>query len=151
MKVILIKDCKDGKANTVVEVSNGYGSNFLIAKGFGVPYNDKTKKELEKRLKDLTNTEMEKRQEALHLKEKIEQEHLKYELTAHVDNNSNLIVHGTVSTKEIVKSLQALGYKLDKYAVQKVHLVQNGEHTIDVIVYKDIIAKLAVTLKIKIK
>nr|WP_318029074.1 bL9 family ribosomal protein [Mycoplasmopsis bovis] len=54
MKVILIKDCKDGKANTIIEVSDGYGSNFLINKGFAVPYNEKTKKQLEKKLSDLT-------------------------------------------------------------------------------------------------
>lgn len=30
MKVILIKDSKDGKANTVIEVSPGYASNYLF-------------------------------------------------------------------------------------------------------------------------
>ncbi|VEU75783.1 rplI [Mycoplasmopsis maculosa] len=151
MKVILIKDSKDGKANTIIEVANGYGTNFLIAKGLAVPYNEKTKKDLEKRLKDLTNTEMENRHEALELKDKIEKEKLIYNLTAHVDNNSNLILHGTVSTKDIVKELQKKGYKLDKYAIQKVHLVQKGEHIVDVIIYKDIVAKLNVTLNVTIK
>ncbi len=49
--------------------------------------------------------------------------------------------NGAVSTKDIVKTLVKLGYKLDKYAVQKVHLVGRGLHEIDIIVYKDIIAK----------
>ncbi len=36
--------------------------------------------------------------------------------------------NGAVSTKDIVKTLVKLGYKLDKYAVQKVHLVGRGLH-----------------------
>ncbi len=92
MKVILIKDCKDGKANTIIEVSDGYGSNFLINKGFAVPYNEKTKKQLEKKLSDLTASEMEARQSALELKEKLEKEVLKYELEANIDGNNNLNV-----------------------------------------------------------
>ncbi|MBZ4203682.1 50S ribosomal protein L9 [Mycoplasma tauri] len=151
MKVILIKDCKDGQANTIIEVSNGYGSNFLVKKGFGVPYNEITKKQLEKRLSALTAQEMEKRSEALLLKESLEKQTLKFTMDANIDANGNLNVHGAVSTKEIVKSLAQLGYKLDKYAVQKVHLVSNGEHLIDVVVYKDIIAKLKVVLLINVK
>lgn len=151
MKVILIKDCKDGKANTIIEVSDGYGSNFLINKGFAVPYNEKTKKQLEKKLSDLTASEMEARQSALELKEKLEKEVLKYELEANIDGNNSLNVHGAVSTKDIVKTLVKLGYKLDKYAVQKVHLVGRGLHEIDIIVYKDIIAKLKVDIIINVK
>ncbi|ADN69232.1 50S ribosomal protein L9 [Mycoplasmopsis fermentans] len=151
MKVILIKDCDKGKANIIIEVSAGYGNNFLIAKGFAVVYNDKTKKELEQRLSELTKNEMEKRSEALELKDQIEKLTLKYTLDAHIDNNGNLIAHGAVSTKDIVKDLVQNGYKLDKYAVQKVHLVSNGLHDIDVILYKDIIAKLKVEVIINAK
>ncbi|WP_029513764.1 50S ribosomal protein L9 [Mycoplasmopsis primatum] len=150
MKVILIKDCKDGKANTIIEVSDGYGSNFLVNKGFAVPYNEKTKKQLEKRLSDLTANEMEVRQEALNTKAQLEKEVIKYERVANIDANGNLNVHGAVSTKDIMKSLAQLGYKLDKYAIQKVHLVGDGEHIIDVVLYKDIIAKLKVELKINV-
>lgn len=44
MKVILIKDCKDGKVNIIIEVLDGYGFNFLINKGFVFLYNEKIKK-----------------------------------------------------------------------------------------------------------
>nr|WP_318032792.1 50S ribosomal protein L9 [Mycoplasmopsis caviae] len=147
----MIKDCEKGKANTIIEVSAGYGNNFLIAKGLAVAYNEKNKKELEKRLSELTNNEMEKRAEALTLKGEIEKLTLKYSLDAHIDNNGNLIAHGAISTKDIVKTLVSKGYKLDKYAVQKVHLVSNGTHDIDVILYKDIVAKLKVEVIINAK
>ncbi|WP_029905800.1 50S ribosomal protein L9 [Mycoplasmopsis opalescens] len=151
MKVILIKDCKDGKANTVIEVSNGYGMNFLVAKGFAKPYNFQTEKELQKRLNELTSNEMETRREALLLKEKIEKEKLTYVLDAKIDNNGNVITHKSISTKDIMKDLSKLGYKLDKYAVQKVHIVSNGTHEVKVYVYKDIKAKIQVEVKFNAK
>lgn len=151
MKVILIKDCKDGKANTIVEVSDGYGLNFLVRKGFGVIYNERNKKMLDKKLSELTKNEMEIRQEALQLKEKLEKETLKYVLNAQIDENQNLNVHNVISTKEISKDLAKLGYKLDKYAIQKVRILTEGIHFIDVIVYKDIIAKLKVEVIINVR
>ncbi|WP_406616044.1 50S ribosomal protein L9 [Mycoplasmopsis hyopharyngis] len=142
MKVIIIKNCKDGKENTIIEVSDGYGKNFLINKGFAVPYNESTKKQLDKKLDKLVQDEMEVRKQALELKEQIEKENLKFYLDATIDANHNQIVHGCVSTKEVLKKLHALNYKLDKYSVQNVRLVQQGIHFVDVIVYKDIVAKL---------
>ncbi len=47
MKVILIKDLKDGgKAGDVLNVADGYGRNFLIARGFAVEANAKNINEL---------------------------------------------------------------------------------------------------------
>ncbi|WP_029512837.1 50S ribosomal protein L9 [Mycoplasmopsis iners] len=149
MKVILLKDTKEGKANTIIEVSNGYGTNFLIAKGLAMPYNESTKKILDKKLNDLVANEMEHRAEALKLKEKLEQEELHFQLEAKIDANGNLNVHHAISTKDIMKELVKKGYKLDKYAVQKVHLVSNGLHEIDIHVYNDIIAKLKVKITLK--
>ncbi|MCS4536718.1 MULTISPECIES: 50S ribosomal protein L9 [unclassified Mycoplasma] len=151
MKVILIKDSKHGKANTIVEVSDGFGANFLVAKGFGVPYNEKTKYQLERRLSDLTANEMELRSQALELKQQLEADKLVYELDALIDAHGNLIVHKSISTKDINKDLVKKGYKLDKYAVQKVHIVSNGLHEIDIVVYKDIVAKFKVEVKVNVK
>ena len=40
MKVILNKDVKNvGKKGQVVEVSDGYGSNYLIPQGLAIIYN----------------------------------------------------------------------------------------------------------------
>lgn len=149
MKVILIKDCKDGKANTVIEVSNGYGSNYLVKNGFGVPYNEQTARQLQRRLDDLSADEHEKRTGALRLKEKLEELRLQFTLEANIDGNSNLNVHGSVSTKDVDKKLTSLGYKLPKHSIQKVHLVSEGLHDVEIVLYKDIKATLRVEIKIK--
>lgn len=151
MKIILLKDCKDGKANTIIEVSPGYGTNFLVAKGYGVPYNEKTKYQLDKKLSNITAQEMEKRSEALKLKEVLESDKLTYTLDAFIDAHGNLIVHKSISTKDILTDLTKKGYKLNKYAVQKVHLVSNGLHEIDIILYNDIVAKFKVEVKVNAK
>ncbi|MGY5139500.1 50S ribosomal protein L9 [Mycoplasmopsis gallinarum] len=151
MKIILIKDCKDGKANTIIEVANGYGTNFLVAKGFGVPYNDKTKRELDKRLSNLVANEMEVRNEAHALQRKIEQITLKFVLDGHIDNNQNLIVNGSISTKDILKELNKLDVHLDKYALGKIHLISAGTHNVVVNLYKDITSILKVVIDVRVK
>ncbi|SJZ52205.1 50S ribosomal protein L9 [Mycoplasmopsis verecunda] len=149
MKVILIKDCKDGKANTIVEVSNGYGSNYLIKNGFGVPYNEQTLHQLNRRLNNLVAEEHEKRTSALHLKDELEKIELSYVLEANTDANGNLNVHGSVSTKDVEKELQNRGYKLDKHSLSKVRLVSEGPHDIEAILYKDIKANIRVVITLK--
>ncbi|WLP85312.1 50S ribosomal protein L9 [Mycoplasma seminis] len=149
MKVILIKDCKDGKANTIIEVSNGYGSNYLIKNGFAVPHNKQTLHELNGRLNNLIANEHEARSKALELKDKLEKLVLKYTLEANTDANGNLNVHGSVSTKDVDKKLQELGYKLDKHALSKVHLVSEGPHDVVATLYKDITANIRVEITIK--
>ncbi|OAB48741.1 50S ribosomal protein L9 [Mycoplasmopsis gallinarum] len=151
MKIILIKDCKDGKANTIIEVANGYGTNFLVVKGFGVPYNEKTKRELDKRLSNLVANEMEVRNEAHALQRKIEQITLKFVLDGHIDNNQNLIVNGSISTKDILKELNKLDVHLDKYALGKIHLISAGTHNVVVNLYKDITSILKVVIDVRVK
>ncbi|RIV16896.1 50S ribosomal protein L9 [Mycoplasmopsis gallopavonis] len=151
MKVILLKDCKDGKANTIVEVSPGYGSNFLIKNGFGVPYNPKTAKALEKTLDKIVADEHEKRAQMLELKEQLEQLRLKFELTANIDGNKNLNVHGSISTKEVDKKLKELGFKVDKHALSKIHLVSEGLHEVVATLYKDIKAIIHIEIQIHVK
>ncbi|WP_027121380.1 50S ribosomal protein L9 [Mycoplasma leonicaptivi] len=148
MKVILLKTCKDGKENTIIDVAAGYATNFLIKKGFAVAYNENTAKNLEKKLDNLAADEHEKRTEALVIKDKIEELNIKFELTSNIDANCNLNVHGSVSTKDVDKKLKELGFNLSKHSLQKIHLVSEGSHDVEVIIYKDIIAKLRIELKI---
>lgn len=118
MRVILIKDCQSGKANTIVEVSAGFARNFLIPKGLAILA---TKENLARlaRIKG----EIESRQEAikessLELKAKLEGLKLNFKLKRQGEAVSN-----SVTTKQIVSRIESLlSIKLAKHTFASVSL-----------------------------
>ena len=111
MKVILKQDVKKvGKRGEIVEVSDGYARNFLIARNMAVPT---TEKSLEK----LAEQKEEERQEEAREKaaaEKTAEELSKMTLTFHVKSGEEGRVFGSVSTKQIVEQLRRQNIFLDK-------------------------------------
>lgn len=112
MKVILTQDVKKvGKKGETVEVSDGYGSNFLIPRGLAVPSTVSSQKELAR-----NNAEEEKRQIALKKEAEEVAERLKaltVEFRVKVGKDGKMF--GTVSTKEIAEALLAQhGIAVDK-------------------------------------
>ena len=112
MKVILTQDVKKvGKKGETVEVSDGYGSNFLIPRGLAVPSTASSQKELAR-----NNAEEEKRQIALKKEAEEVAERLKaltVEFQVKVGKDGKMF--GTVSTKEIAEALLAQhGIAVDK-------------------------------------
>ncbi|WP_025755335.1 50S ribosomal protein L9 [Mycoplasmopsis cricetuli] len=150
MKVILIKDCKDGQANTIIEVSNGYGTNYLIKNGYGLPYNERTAKSLERKLQEISANEHQTRSEYIQLKNKLEEITLHFNLTATIDKNHNLNVHKSVSTKDVVEEIRKKGFSLPKHSLEKIHFISEGTHEVIVKLYKDITATIRVEIKLDV-
>ena len=74
MKVILSQDVKgQGKKGEMVNVSDGYARNFLIARGLAVMESSGSKKILEKQKEDEARLDAQKRKEAEELKKKFEE------------------------------------------------------------------------------
>ena len=142
MKVIIIKECKEGKINDVVEVSNGYATNFLIKKGLALPYNSKTGHMLKNKLKNIEQEELESIKNAENVKKAIENLKLSFKLKV-----TNMIVHGSVTKKQILKELLLHGVKLGAHAIENVKITSLGITNVDVKIYKNIIAKLKVEVK----
>ncbi|UVD81754.1 50S ribosomal protein L9 [Mycoplasma iguanae] len=142
MKVILIKDCKDGKANTIIDVAPGYGTNYLIKNGFGLPYNEKTKAILNKKLSELESEEQAKRLEATKLKYELENLVLEFQL-----KETNNLIHHSISNKKIEKAILDKGFKLPKHSlVENEHIASFGTTVVKAKIYKDIIANLQVKI-----
>lgn len=103
MKVILLSDVKKvGKKGEIKEVANGYGRNFLIAKGLAV---EATKKSMEvlgeqKEADKQKEQQLEKVAEAL--KKKLEQITLEFK----VKTGSGGKVFGNISSKQVVEELK---------------------------------------------
>lgn len=142
MKVILIKDVKKvGKANEVVEVSDGYARNFLFRGKLAVPYTDKSKDVLQqqKELEAIHQDEI--KEEAIALKEKIEAITLEFSLK----KGTNDRVFGSVSTKQVADELNKKHkIKIDKRKIQSDALSGLGYFKLTASIHKDVDAIITV-------
>ncbi len=116
MKVLLIKDVKSlGKAGEIKEVKDGYGQNFLIAKGFAKRATDEVieawKKEQEERAKQ-------EAEEIARLKD-IEKRFADVKLVIKHKLGANGSLYGAVTKEEIAEALKAQeGIEIDKKSVE---------------------------------
>ena len=139
MKVIIIKNCKDGKVNEVIEVSSGYGTNYLIKNGFAEPINKFSNSNLDKRLEDKREIFNKKEAEAILLKEQLEQLSLDFYLKV-----TNKVIHGSITTKKVNLKLKELGFNLNKHSIPHVHIESLGVKNIQAKLFD----KIEATLKI---
>ena len=139
MKVIIIKQYQKYKVDDIIEVSNGFGTNFLIKNGYAVPINDSTSKELEIKKENQQKELAKQEKEALALKEKIEELELVFSLKV-----TNDVIHGSISSKKINQELIAKGFKLDKHIIPSVHINSLGITNIKLKLFHNVEAILKV-------
>ena len=147
MRVIFIKDLKGkGKINEIKEVSDGYATNFFFINGYAVKYTKESSKRLDTDIKNNEIRESNLKDSALKLKDKLEKEKIVYDVSSGVGGK----VFGTISSKQIVDSVNKLGYNILKKQV-KLDMPINtlGCHLIKIELYKGIIAELEIELKSK--
>ncbi|WP_321311318.1 50S ribosomal protein L9 [Halarcobacter sp.] len=115
MKVLLIKDVKGtGKAGDVKDVKDGYGKNFLIAKGFALHATEEVLANYAEEQKIKAEQEAKEIAEANELAEKLNA--TKLTIKHKVGANGHLI--GSVTNKEISESLQEeFNIEIDKKAI----------------------------------
>lgn len=137
MKLIMKKDLKGvGKAGQVVEVSDGYGANFIIPRGFGVLYTPESVKEREEELARLKAIDDANRAKANENAKKLEG--IVFEFVAPVGNGGRMI--GTVSIKELKKALkEKLEIDVDKDHFPEHNIVNSfGMSHVKINLYKGI-------------
>ena len=112
MKVILLSDVKKvGKKGEIVEVSDGYGRNFLLNKKLAVLATKKSMEILDEQNLQHDLEEKQKEADAQALKQKL----TKITLEFHVKTGEGGRVFGSVSTKQIVEQLQRVhAIKIEK-------------------------------------
>ena len=102
MKVILLSDVKKlGKKGDIVEVSDGYGRNFLLNKNLAVMATKKSMEILDEQNLQHDLEEKQKEADAEDLKKQL----AKITLEFHVKTGEGGRVFGSVSTKQIVAQL----------------------------------------------
>ena len=147
VKVIFLKDLKkQGKKNEIKEVSDGYATNYLIKNGYAVKYTKESSKRLDTDIKNNEIRESNLKDSALKLKDKLEKEKIVYDVSSGVGGK----VFGTISSKQIVDSVNKLGYNILKKQVKLDMSINTlGCHLIKIELYKGIIAELEIELRSK--
>lgn len=145
MKVILTQDVKaQGKKGQMIEVSDGYGRNFLIAKGLAIPADNKAINEMKnKEASRLHKIEVEKK-EARDIAERLEGILVKFSATAGGDGR----LYGSVTSKDIAEELEKKhGVVIDKRKiVLSDPLKAFGSFTVEVKLYPEIVGKINVMI-----
>ena len=141
MEVILKQDIKNlGYADDIVKVRNGFGLNYLIPRGFAVIANVSNKKIHAEVVKQRAHKLNKVRQDADALVAKLESVTLT--IGAKVGENGKLF--GSITSQQLVEKLKSMGYEIDKkhIVMPEEHIKKTGTYTAEVIVHRDIRAKL---------
>lgn len=144
MKVILLSDVKNvGKKDQIVEVSDGYGRNFLIARKLAVLATDRSLEVLSKQEGARKENDAKLKAEALVIKNNIEAKVFTFKVKTGKDGR----VFGSVSTKQIQDELNKQGFKIDKRKIiDSATITSLGFTNVKVELYKDVIATIRVSL-----
>ena len=144
MKVILLKDVKkQGKKDDIIEVSDGYGMNYLIKNGLAVAATKTSTKILSNELDKRKQEEEELVKKMQEMRDKIIRENITFKVkTGAMDK-----VFGNVSSKQIAEYLNKMGYKVDKKQIQiDAPLDALGVHNVTVELHKKVRFNIRVNL-----
>ena len=151
MQVILKKDVnKVGKKGEIVNVSDGYGANYLIPNGLAFINNKENLVILKKEEAEEKRLDAQRKIEASELSERLKGITLEFEASA--GRRGEMI--GTISHKQILESLRKLhDIKLDKKMIVDKDVIVNGfgKTTLKVNLYKGVIGEINIHVSLKEK
>lgn len=136
MKIILLEDVKGkGKKNDVIDVSDGYGNNFLIKNKLGVLYTTGSKKVLDKELSNEKEKEDKLIFEYNEIKRKLENKNITFKVKVGKMDK----VFGNISTKQISDELKKMGYTVDKKSIKTNGNIDTlGVHKVLIMLHKEV-------------
>ncbi len=116
MKVILQEDVSNlGTIGDVVNVSDGYGRNFLIPRGLAVRADEKNVRQLEHTLRVISRKKATQLAEAQAVASKLDGVAVSIKRTAGEDSDK---LFGSVTNRDVAEALAAEGYEVDKRAIE---------------------------------
>ena len=141
MKVILLKDIKGtGSKDQIIEVSDGYGRNYLLPRKLAVEATSEALNSIEKSKSAAKHREDVKKDEAEQSARSLKGKNV----TVKVRAGENGRLYGSITTQEIADALKAQhGVELDKRKVELDEKVTSvGQTTITVKLYPGVSAKM---------
>lgn len=142
MKVILVKDVKNvGKAGEIVNVSDGYGRNYLLPRGLAI---EATKSNV-KALNEKKKAEEKKRQQELEEAKEMAQKLSNLSLVLKVKAGENGKLFGSVTSKDVEEALKEKGFDIDKKKIVfNENVKTTGTYYVDIKLYQGVTAKVKV-------
>ena len=141
MKVILIADVKNvGKKGEVVDVSEGYATNFLIKKRLAILQNKANLNDLNKQKEEEKKLDMQNRQLAMQKLEQLKK--IVVVFKEHAGTEGRL--HSAITAKMLEAKLNdEYSLSVDKKNFKNYTPIKAvGKATVDVILYKDIVGRI---------
>ncbi len=142
MKVILKKDVEQvGRAGQVVEVSPGFGRNYLIPRGLAIPATAGSMAQLEHRKRLVAASLERQRRAALALKERLETVACRVAREAGEEDR----LFGSVTARDIAAALADEGFEVDHRAIRLDNPIKHlGIYHVDVRLAPEVTAQVKV-------
>ncbi|MBO5374233.1 MAG: 50S ribosomal protein L9 [Clostridia bacterium] len=142
MKVVLLQDVKgQGKANDVINVSDGYARNFLFPRKLAVVADARALNEVKSKQASAQHKIDVEKANARALADKLND--TKVVITADAGKDGRF--YGAVTSKDIAEALKAQGIEVDKRKIELDSPIKAfGTYMVSVKLYTEIIAKLTV-------
>lgn len=144
MKVILLEDVdRLGKRGAILNVTNGYGRNFLIPRKLAAPATDANMKLAEVQGKKVQVQEAKEEKSASELKAELE----KVSITIPMKSGEGEILFGSVTSANIADALEQKGYTIDKRRIDLDEPIKRlGEHQVSVKLHRNVAAQIKVSV-----
>jgi large subunit ribosomal protein L9 len=142
MQVILKKDVeKLGMAGDLIEVSNGYGRNYLIPKGLAIEATTRSLRILEHEKRLIADSKKKELRDAEDLKGKISETSVTITMQAGEEDK----LFGSVTAMDIAEALSKEGISIDKRNIILDEPIKRlGIYTVNVKIHPEIITGLKV-------
>lgn len=140
MRVILKDDVKNlGKIGDIVDVSDGYGRNYLIPRGLAFPASEKNIKALEHEKRLISAKAIKLKKETELLAERLS--HMTLSIKAKAGEEEKLF--GSITTMDIKDALKGEGIDIDRKRILLQEPIRRlGSYTVGIKLAQDIISEI---------
>ena len=145
MKVILVADVKNvGKKGEVVEVSEGYATNFLLKKRLAILQNKANLNDLNKKKEEEKKLDIANREKAMNLKNKLTGITVIFKEHAGTEGRLHSAITSKMLEEKLAKEYDVVVDKKNFKNYAPIKAI--GKATVEVVLYKDIVGKINIEI-----
>ncbi|MDR1396910.1 MAG: 50S ribosomal protein L9 [Desulfarculales bacterium] len=144
MKVILTKEVLGlGDPGEIVQVKDGYARNYLVPQKLAIVATKNNMAQVEAERKRIAAAQAKEAEQMSSLAGRLRSLPLQLEVRAGEGGR----LYGSVTNQDVVKSLAALGYEIDRRRIIMEPIKKLGDHTIKIKLHPQVTAELQIKIK----